>query len=65
MPIYEYRCNACGHTFTLLRMSSSAAAVTCAQCESEDVAKLLSSFSCSAGSSSGGFSGGSMPSGGT
>jgi len=65
MPIYEYKCNACGAEFSLLVMGSSQK-IACSSCGSEDVSKKLSAFSCSLPSGSGhsfgggggGFSGG-------
>jgi putative FmdB family regulatory protein len=42
MPIYEYRCRACGHDFeTLVRGSEQPA---CTACQSQDIERLLSSF---------------------
>ncbi len=40
MPIYEYRCDECGTTFDKLIRSSSA--ITCPQCGSASLEKLLS-----------------------
>jgi putative FmdB family regulatory protein len=43
MPIYEYRCNACGHiTSVLVRSSATASAPTCEACASGDVARHVS-----------------------
>ncbi len=45
MPLYEYVCSSCGHAFELLvRRWDSAAG--CPACQSRDVEKQLSSFSC-------------------
>ncbi|MBC7237212.1 MAG: zinc ribbon domain-containing protein [Chloroflexi bacterium] len=48
MPIYEYRCNGCGHRFAYFSrtMSSSAEAapVACPHCQSNDTKRLVSSF---------------------
>lgn len=45
MPIYEYRCRACGKRTTRLVLSLSAAAQqTCAHCHSPDLERLLSRF---------------------
>lgn len=41
MPIYEYRCGACGHVFEKL-MGLGAAAPPCASCGHEEVEKLVS-----------------------
>lgn len=62
MPIYEYRCKKCNTDFTVLKMSSRQEETACPACGSRDVARKLSSFSCSA--SSGGFSGGGFSGGG-
>ncbi len=43
MPIFEYRCQDCGTTFEKIT-SASAADVTCKNCESRRVEKLLSVF---------------------
>jgi len=40
MPIYEYKCRACGHQFeTLVRASSTP---NCPSCQSQDLERLLS-----------------------
>jgi putative FmdB family regulatory protein len=41
MPIYEYRCESCGHAFELLVRASSGAG-RCPACGGEEVEKLLS-----------------------
>lgn len=51
MPMYEYRCDACGRTFEELRSSSEAdAAIECPSCESQRTSRRLSSFAAGAGS---------------
>jgi putative FmdB family regulatory protein len=40
MPIYEYRCQACGHAFELLVMKTTV--VACPACRSENLERLLS-----------------------
>jgi len=35
MPIYDYKCGACGHRFELLRSISSTAPVRCPKCGGE------------------------------
>ena len=40
MPIYEYRCQACGHAFELLVFKTTVAA--CPACRSEALERLLS-----------------------
>lgn len=52
MPLYEYRCDACGRTFEELRSSSEAdAAIECPSCESRRTTRKLSTFAASGGSS--------------
>ena len=46
MPIYEYRCQACGHEFEALLLPASAAPV-CTSCNSPDLERLLSGFAVS------------------
>ena len=43
MPIYEYRCRACGGDFEKY-VSTAATRVTCPACESRDVTRKLSVF---------------------
>ncbi len=43
MPIFEYRCRACGTQFEKI-VSSGAAQITCKDCGSQQVEKLLSVF---------------------
>ncbi|MGD1074687.1 MAG: zinc ribbon domain-containing protein [Thermodesulfovibrionales bacterium] len=62
MPIYEYVCNICAETFSLLqRVGSSEKNNVCPGCGSKDVRKKLSAFSCS--NSGSGFSPSSPSSG--
>ncbi|MCP1727477.1 putative FmdB family regulatory protein [Natronospira proteinivora] len=42
MPIYEYRCQACGHELEALQKMSDAPLTTCPQCEAESLTKLVS-----------------------
>jgi putative FmdB family regulatory protein len=42
MPIYEYRCNACGHKLESLQRLSDAPLVTCPACGKDTLAKQLS-----------------------
>ena len=59
MPIYEYKCNACGHGFSVLTLSSANAADTaCPSCESQDVQKQISAFACAPSATGLGFTGG-------
>lgn len=43
MPIFEFKCLACGHEFETLVMKSDEK-VTCPKCQSDKVEKKLSSF---------------------
>jgi putative FmdB family regulatory protein len=61
MPIYEYICRSCNERFSLLqRVNSPEGEARCPRCSSREVKKVMSSFSCSAGT--GGGSAPSMPS---
>jgi putative FmdB family regulatory protein len=44
MPIYEYKCRACGHEFEALILPPAKAAPKCAQCQSEDLTQVYSAF---------------------
>jgi putative FmdB family regulatory protein len=44
MPLYEFKCRACGRRFETLVFSSSQAIPLCPTCDSHDVEKLYSSF---------------------
>jgi len=41
MPIYEYRCTACGHQQEFLQKASDAPFTVCTQCGKETFSKLL------------------------
>jgi putative FmdB family regulatory protein len=54
MPIYEFRCEGCGHQFSLLLpMSQSNAECACPRCHAPGARRLISSFA-ALGSSGGG-----------
>ncbi len=60
MPIFEYRCKECGHSFETLLSASQADRVQCPQCQGP-VLRLVSLFSAPSrgqGSASSVFSGG-------
>ena len=42
MPIYEYRCDSCGHQQEFLQKASDAPLSTCTKCGKETFSKLLS-----------------------
>jgi len=68
MPIYEYMCNKCNESFSLLqRVGITESDTVCPKCGSKEVRKKFSIFSCStsvdsesssSGESYSGFSGG-------
>ena len=61
MPIYEFRCSACGHVQEILTTSSNEQVeMKCKECNSEDLERVLSRVSYTMGSSS--SSGASAPS---
>ena len=61
MPLYEYRCRACGHRFEQLqRLGEGSEGVECPRCGEREAERQLSTFAAaSAGGTSAGFSGGS------
>lgn len=45
MPVFEYRCHACGKKFSaLIGMTAEADSEACSHCGSKDTAKLVSRF---------------------
>jgi putative FmdB family regulatory protein len=42
MPIYEFKCAACGNEFEELVLSCADPAITCPACKGPDVRKLIS-----------------------
>ncbi len=42
MPIYEYACKACGHTFDVLQKMSDAPLTDCPACGAAELRKLIS-----------------------
>jgi len=60
MPLYEFKCNNCGHQFEELLMASEVEAgkVKCPACNSKRVEREFSAFATSNGGSSSGFAGG-------
>jgi putative FmdB family regulatory protein len=51
MPIFEYKCNKCGHKAEFLEKSGSKDKHLCEKCGSSDMKKLFSGFSVGQGSS--------------
>lgn len=62
MPLYEFSCSACGHTFSELRKMGDYEGVVCPQCGSDNTKKLMSAFASSSKGSDAGSS--CAPSGG-
>jgi putative FmdB family regulatory protein len=42
MPIYEYQCDACGHTFETLQKVSASPLTQCPECGADALKKLIS-----------------------
>lgn len=42
MPLYEYQCEACEHTFEALQKMSDAPLVHCPDCDAPELRKLVS-----------------------
>jgi putative FmdB family regulatory protein len=45
MPIFEYKCNKCGHKVEFLEKANSSKKHSCEKCGSNDMKKLFSGFS--------------------
>lgn len=43
MPLYEYRCESCGHQFEVIQKFSDALVAVCPKCGAGPVVKLMSS----------------------
>ena len=54
MPIYEFRCDSCGHSFEeLIFRQSEVEQLVCPKCGKQQVNRLMSAFSSTSGSSAG------------
>jgi len=53
MPMFEYKCNKCGHKMEFLEKSGSKSKHVCEKCTSSDVQKLFSGFSVGRGGQAG------------
>lgn len=52
MPLYEYRCNACGQVFEkMMRWSEADRTPLCPHCQSQDTKKKVSAFASLGGTS--------------
>jgi len=55
MPLYEFKCRTCGHTFEdLIRNAADEAAASCPTCGTKEVQRLLSTTALGFVSASGG-----------
>ena len=64
MPLYEFRCQKCGHVFEELVRTDGGEPGACPRCGARKPVKLLSAFSARAGGgSSSGAASGSCPTG--
>jgi putative FmdB family regulatory protein len=63
MPLYEYRCKACGERFERLVRNDNTADLRCPRCGAGEPDRLMSSFGVVGHSASGGGTGGCAPSG--
>jgi putative FmdB family regulatory protein len=53
MPLYEYRCQTCGHEFEkMVRFSEAALSPVCPTCSSVETAKKISMFASYGGTTS-------------
>ncbi|GAB4370412.1 MAG: hypothetical protein Kow0062_05110 [Acidobacteriota bacterium] len=65
MPIYEFRCEECGHVFEALRrVGQGPEGLVCPQCGGTRLEQVWSTFAAGGGSESGAGSAGSCPPGG-
>ena len=63
MPIYEYRCSACGTVFARLQsISAAAVSIECPECGGKETERLVSTFAAGPTTSSAGSSSGGSPS---
>jgi len=61
LPIYDFKCEKCGHTFSVLTSFQERDQVVCPQCRSKDVRQLISA--CAVRTKGGGCSTGSAGAG--
>jgi len=50
MPIYEYKCTACGHVTSVLKKSFTAKKPDCEACGADKTEKVFSTFAAHSGS---------------
>lgn len=56
MPVYEYQCKQCGHVTSFLEKVGGKQKHTCEKCKSQELEKVISTFSTSSESSATGDS---------
>lgn len=44
LPLYDYKCSACDHQFTLLRPVAERDNARCPRCDGEEVRRVISTF---------------------
>lgn len=49
MPLFEYRCDACGHVTTFLEKAGARSAHPCEECGSRKTNKVFSTFAAQSG----------------
>jgi putative FmdB family regulatory protein len=60
MPLYEYRCNDCGHVFEkMVRFSEADRAPVCPNCQSQETLKKVSTIAAFGSSTASSFGSGS------
>lgn len=53
MPIYEYQCSQCSHTFEMIHgLSAKDPKITCPKCGAANPQRMISAFSCGGGKGS-------------
>ncbi|MEW6546707.1 MAG: zinc ribbon domain-containing protein [Bacillota bacterium] len=58
VPIYEFKCSACGHKFeTLCRVGETEGGLECPRCGAKSLTRLVSAFRVGGGSGGGNGSG--------
>jgi putative FmdB family regulatory protein len=53
VPLFEFRCRACGHRFETLVLAASRTPPACPACDGQDLEKLYSAFGVGSGGGAG------------